>query len=425
MHRSFLRIMLATVAIAAAHCAMGAPSVSQAVSTYNSSGATSLSPSAITPAAGDSLVIAVFTEYGPCLTAGGASFSLSDNQSNTYNLIGLNTTYTGGETALTFTAGPGSGATSATLTANFSGTSGGNYVIQFSDNEIRRATLTNGSTSVTWTGGLSATVGTAATAWANSGGFVGFWLATNVPANSTTVTASASSACIYAVRVEDATGVATSGTFLGFSVGQIDSPGSGANAISSGTVTVSQSALVIGLGATGNSSGSNTPTAGSGFTSVSGFNWNDTSYTTALDEYQVVSSSTAATFTAPSGSTADNYGAVAIALAATAPSSSGITGFCNLCAMPQWQTTTSNLTLSGLEPAVLCNASSGAVTITLPTAVGNFNEFRVVKSDSSSNACTLATTSSQTINGAATQSTTTQWAGWTVRSDNSNWEVAH
>ncbi|WP_374413261.1 hypothetical protein [Novosphingobium colocasiae] len=53
---------------------------------------------------------------------------------------------------LTFTAAL-TAATSATLTSNFTGTTGAYYRIAFSDGSVRVATLTNGSTAVTWTGG--------------------------------------------------------------------------------------------------------------------------------------------------------------------------------------------------------------------------------------------------------------------------------
>jgi len=53
---------------------------------------------------------------------------------------------------LTFTAVVASGATSGTLTGNFSGTTG-SYNINFSNGESRVVTLTNGSTAVAWTGG--------------------------------------------------------------------------------------------------------------------------------------------------------------------------------------------------------------------------------------------------------------------------------
>jgi hypothetical protein len=56
-----------------------------------------------------------------------------------------------------FTAGVSSGATSAILAVPFSGTTG-SYQIIFSDLETKNVTLTNNSTAVSWTGGLSNSV---------------------------------------------------------------------------------------------------------------------------------------------------------------------------------------------------------------------------------------------------------------------------
>jgi len=50
--------------------------------------------------------------------------------------------------------------TSATLTGNFTGTSG-NYVTWFTDGETKTVTYTNGSAAITWTGALTGTPGTA------------------------------------------------------------------------------------------------------------------------------------------------------------------------------------------------------------------------------------------------------------------------
>lgn len=71
-----------------------------------------------------------------------------------------------------------------------------------------------------------------------------------------------------------------------------------------------------------------------------------------------------------------------------------------------------------------CDATSGAVTLTLPTAVLNFNSYELKKIDGSANACTLATTSAQTIDGASTKSLTGQYTPTlSVTSDNANWAI--
>lgn len=64
--------------------------------------------------------------------------------------------------ALTFTAGLLAGATSATLTANWTGTTGP-IQVTFSNGDVRYVTVTNGATTATWTGGLSGAATTSAT----------------------------------------------------------------------------------------------------------------------------------------------------------------------------------------------------------------------------------------------------------------------
>lgn len=71
---------------------------------------------------------------------------------------------------------------------------------------------------------------------------------------------------------------------------------------------------------------------------------------------------------------------------------------------------------------ILCNATTAAFTVTLPTAVGFTGlEYTIKKTDSSANAVTVATTSSQTIDGSTTYSLPTQYNFVTVVSDGANW----
>lgn len=64
----------------------------------------------------------------------------------------------GTTSSLTLTGTPISGATSATLTGAWGGVTG-NYGIQFNSTEVRIAILTNGSTAITWSPGLSTGAG--------------------------------------------------------------------------------------------------------------------------------------------------------------------------------------------------------------------------------------------------------------------------
>lgn len=71
---------------------------------------------------------------------------------------------------------------------------------------------------------------------------------------------------------------------------------------------------------------------------------------------------------------------------------------------------------------ILNNATSAAITNTLPTAVGISGKvFYIKKIDSSGNTVTINTTSSQTIDGVTSKIMSTQYNSLTVVSDGSNW----
>ncbi len=64
-------------------------------------------------------------------------------------------------TPLIFVTGTiSAGATSATLTANWTAGPTAVYFVNFSNGDIRSVTLTNGATTATWSGGLSSSAGT-------------------------------------------------------------------------------------------------------------------------------------------------------------------------------------------------------------------------------------------------------------------------
>jgi hypothetical protein len=90
---------------------------------------------------------------------------------------------------------------------------------------------------------------------------------------------------------------------------------------------------------------------------------------------------------------------------------------------PTLKSATSSIT-TGSSMYNLCNATSGAQTQTLPTAVANGGFlFHFKKTDSSVNSVTIATTSSQTIDGATTYLLATQYKYATLISDGANWFV--
>lgn len=85
---------------------------------------------------------------------------------------------------------------------------------------------------------------------------------------------------------------------------------------------------------------------------------------------------------------------------------------------------TGNYTVKGSEDIILADATAGAITVTLPDATANKNlAIYVKKTDSGGNAVTVATSLSQTIDGASTVSLAAQYATTTLVSDGANWIV--
>lgn len=84
---------------------------------------------------------------------------------------------------------------------------------------------------------------------------------------------------------------------------------------------------------------------------------------------------------------------------------------------------TSNYSIQTTDDAIMISAAATSSTLTLPTAVGNTGKtFYIIRSDNSlSNNVTLATTSSQTINGVTTKHLYTQYEQWWVTSDGANY----
>ncbi len=74
---------------------------------------------------------------------------------------------------------------------------------------------------------------------------------------------------------------------------------------------------------------------------------------------------------------------------------------------------------------VRCNVTSAGFTVTLPLAKGRDGRQIVVKKiDASGNTLTVGISGSDTIQGSATVTTTTQWASWIFISNGNNaWEL--
>jgi len=90
------------------------------------------------------------------------------------------------------------------------------------------------------------------------------------------------------------------------------------------------------------------------------------------------------------------------------------------------KTVTANYSVfTGSDSTILADATSGAVTVTLPSAGSiNISAIYIFKRISSAaNNVTVATSSSQTIDGATTKTLGSQYAWITVQSNGSNWFI--
>ncbi len=74
------------------------------------------------------------------------------------------------------------------------------------------------------------------------------------------------------------------------------------------------------------------------------------------------------------------------------------------------------------DETILADASSAAITVTLPDPASYPDEaLSIKKIDSSANAVTVAPHGSETIDGAASVTLANQWDSVTVKSDGTNW----
>ena len=88
-------------------------------------------------------------------------------------------------------------------------------------------------------------------------------------------------------------------------------------------------------------------------------------------------------------------------------------------------TKTAAYTISDTDSIVIADATTAAYALTLPSAVGIAGrQYLIKKRDNSANAVTVATTSSQTIDGASSFVLGSQWVFVTVISDGANWIIA-
>ena len=89
-------------------------------------------------------------------------------------------------------------------------------------------------------------------------------------------------------------------------------------------------------------------------------------------------------------------------------------------------TKTTAYSLTATDSVILADATGGAFTVTLPTAVGcQGRQYTVKRTNSGSNNVTVGATSSQTIDGAATKALGAQWSTIAVVSDGANWQIVN
>ncbi len=100
------------------------------------------------------------------------------------------------------------------------------------------------------------------------------------------------------------------------------------------------------------------------------------------------------------------------------PSAGGIAGVLTVTNLNSDTTITTNDTM------LLCNATSGAFTVTLPTAVGNRGKiFHIKKTDSTGNIVTVDAKNDELIDGDETADITLQYESISIISSNSRWFI--
>jgi len=87
-------------------------------------------------------------------------------------------------------------------------------------------------------------------------------------------------------------------------------------------------------------------------------------------------------------------------------------------------TKTANYTATIYDNTILCDATTGAITIDLPTAVGNSGvKLNIKKIDSSVNIITIDANGSEKIDADLTKTIANQWTSITIISNGANWYI--
>ena len=84
---------------------------------------------------------------------------------------------------------------------------------------------------------------------------------------------------------------------------------------------------------------------------------------------------------------------------------------------------TANYTITAEDDLVICDATAGAMTVTLPTASGIAGVTKTIKKIDAVANVVIEGYSTETIDGALNQTLTTQWDYMTVISNGTNWLI--
>ena len=88
------------------------------------------------------------------------------------------------------------------------------------------------------------------------------------------------------------------------------------------------------------------------------------------------------------------------------------------------RTVTANATVTTSDRTIFCDATSGAIIITLPPVADAVSfEVNIKKTDSSANTVTIAGSGSETIDDSTTAVITVQYEAVTVHSDGIEWGI--
>lgn len=104
--------------------------------------------------------------------------------------------------------------------------------------------------------------------------------------------------------------------------------------------------------------------------------------------------------------------------------SSGIPAWSDTAGGSTPSTKTTNYTIAGTDTVIFADATSGSITITLPVASGLAGyKFYIKRIDGSANSCSVARSSSDTIDGLTSVSLAQQYTAISVVSNGSAWYI--